>query len=161
MAVILIAAMSLNRVIGTGKDIPWCIPEEQQMFKRITTGHSLIMGRKTYESIGRPLPDRKNIVLSRNEKFCAEGCCVYADLDQAIADHMNDRLFVIGGAEIYQVTLPMAQEIYLTIVQKEFEGDVFFPEFDGNDFEIVERSYFEGEISFELIHLIKKSLIKK
>lgn len=155
MSVILIVAMSLNRVIGKGNEIPWNIPEEQQLFKKITIGHTLIMGRKTYESIGRPLPERKNIIITRNKHFTSEGCHIYPSLKQAIEDHKNTRIFIIGGAEIFRQTLAIADEIYLTVIQEEIEGDVFFPEFPENDYRIKDRKFFDREISFELIHYVK------
>lgn len=156
MSVILIVAMAKNRTIGKDGKIPWHLSRELKLFKQITTGHTLIMGRKTYESIGRPLPERKNIVVTRNPDFKADGCHVYTDLNKAISDHKNERIFVIGGAEIFKQCMDLADEIHLTVVQKEFDGDVSFPEFNADDYRISERTYYEDDPPFELIHYIKK-----
>lgn len=156
MSVILIVAMAQNRTIGKDGKIPWHISQELKLFKKITIGHTLIMGRKTYESIGRPLPERKNIVVTRNANFQAEGCYIYTDLNQAIEEHKDERIFVIGGAQIFKQCLDLADEIYLTVVQKEFNGDVAFPAFNEENYCISEKTYFEDEPPFELIHYIRK-----
>ncbi|MAZ89077.1 MAG: dihydrofolate reductase [Cellvibrionaceae bacterium] len=127
----LIAAQAENRVIGLNNQMPWHLPEDLQYFKRVTLGKPVIMGRKTFESIGRPLPGRTNIVVTRQSHWTAEGVEVAADLDQAFAmatSQKPEELMVIGGAQIYAETLPYAARVYLTQIHESFEGDAWFPE---------------------------------
>lgn len=132
MELIIIAAMSVNRVIGRGAVIPWHIPGEQLRFKNITMGHALIMGRKTFESIGRPLPGRRNIVISRNRQYRAEGCEVVFGLKAGIKLCKNhEKVFVIGGEQIFNQALSATQTIILTTILREVEGDICFPKFTG------------------------------
>ncbi len=119
-----IAAMSENRVIGADGKIPWHIPDEFKWFKEATMGHTLVMGRKTYASIGRPLPGRKTVVLSRQPQEIP-GVTVVGSLDQVPTE---GEVFIAGGAEIYRQALPQCAEIYLTVVKRQVEGDVLFPE---------------------------------
>jgi dihydrofolate reductase len=127
-----IAAMSRNRVIGQGGKIPWHLPEDFKWFKKTTTGQILVMGRKTFESIGRPLPNRTTIVLSRGN-FSHPGARTAPDLDQI--DWTDPTLagrevFICGGAQIYAQTLGLCSDLYLTLVKREVEGDAFFPAFE-------------------------------
>jgi dihydrofolate reductase len=141
MLISIIAAMSLNRVIGKNNQIPWHIPGEQKRFKEITWGHSIIMGRKTHESIGRVLPGRTNIVITRQENYSAPGCIVVHSLEAALKNcppHETEA-FIIGGEQIFRLALPFAQRIYLTIIQKEIEGDAFFPEFSLHDVTVIRQ----------------------
>lgn len=127
----LIVAMARNRVIGAGGRIPWHLPNELQLFKRITMGHPIIMGRKTYESIGRLLPGRTTIIVTRQSDYRVPGAIVAHSLDEAIARCRNEEeIFVIGGGELYRETLPRADRIYLTTVEAEPPGDTFMPEID-------------------------------
>ena len=129
-----IVAMASNRAIGSGGKIPWHLPEDFKFFKATTIGHAIIMGRKTYESIGMPLPGRENIVLSRTMP-AFDGVTILRSLDQ-IKDITDGRdLFVIGGEEIYRLLLPRCNEIYVTHVPREIQGDTFFPEFE-KDFDL-------------------------
>lgn len=138
MEIVLIAAMASNRVIGKGNDIPWHIPGEQQRFKKITWGHTLIMGRKTYESIGRPLPGRRNIVVTRNETYDAPGCEVANSFDSALSlCEGESKVFIIGGAQLYELSLAKATSLVLTVLARKVDGDTFFPEFAENDYSIV------------------------
>jgi dihydrofolate reductase len=123
----LIAACSKNRVIGNENKLIWNIPGDLKRFKELTTGHTVLMGRKTFESIGRPLPNRRNVILTRDKEFKAEGCLVYSDLKEVLELFGND-LFIIGGEQIYKQTIGYADFIELTLVHKEFEGDAYFPE---------------------------------
>ena len=124
----LIAAMAENRVIGIKETIPWHIPSDLAHFRQLTTGHPVIMGRTTFASIGRPLPGRRNLVLSRTPGFQAEGIEVLASLEEALAACAEaDEIFICGGEEIYRTALPLVDRIYLTIVHQEYEGDRFFP----------------------------------
>jgi dihydrofolate reductase len=126
-----ILAMSENRVIGHENQLPWYLPADLKYFKTITTGHPILMGRKTYDSIGRPLPNRTNIVLTRNKAFKAPGCIVVTSMQEAIqeAGLINSKdIFIIGGADVYKQCMSYISQIYLTTVHEQFEGDVFFPE---------------------------------
>jgi len=140
-----IAAMSENRVIGRGSKIPWHLPEDFQWFKQLTMGHILVMGRKTYQSIGRPLPGRETIVLSRSH-FSDPRVRTISDLGQIDLSSESREVFICGGAEIYALALPHCSELYLTLVKHEVEGDVFFPPFESMfKFEkvLLERAEFE------------------
>lgn len=126
----LIVAMDKNRLIGDGKKIPWHLPADFAYFKETTTGHLIIMGRATFESIGRPLPNRKNIVLTRGD-FSHEGVEVAHSFDEARAlAKDSDEVFVIGGAQVYTQALPTADRLYITFIEGVFTGDTFFPEID-------------------------------
>ena len=125
-----IAAMSLNRVIGKGQAIPWHLPEDFQWFKKMTTGQIIVMGRKTYESMGRPLPNRTTLVLSRNASLQIPGVQVIAELDQAARAGETQEVFVCGGAQIYERALPFCSDLYLTLVKRVVEGDTYFPPFE-------------------------------
>jgi dihydrofolate reductase len=127
-----IAAMSLNRVIGAGNKIPWHLPEDFKWFKKMTTGQVIVMGRKTYESIGRPLPNRTTIVLTRSP-LNIPGVRLAGDLKQldSLRDELVGReIFVCGGAQIYEQALPLCSDLYLTLVKRNVEGDAFFPTFE-------------------------------
>lgn len=127
--ILLIAAMTANRVIGRDNTIPWDIPGEQARFKQKTMGHALIMGRKTWQSIGRPLPGRRNIVITRNPSFQAPGALVAHSLDEGIALCANEKkIFIIGGEQLYRLALPIADTIILTILPDRIDGDAHFPE---------------------------------
>ncbi|MEK0412159.1 MAG: Dihydrofolate reductase [Pseudomonadota bacterium] len=121
--------MSSNRVIGVNNTLPWHISEDLKHFKSLTTGHTIIMGRKTYESIGRPLPNRRNIVISRNTEASYEGAEVVHSIEDAFSICKNDNeVFVIGGSNIYEQALSLVDYIYITEIKKSFSGDAFFPE---------------------------------
>ena len=124
----LIAACSKNRIIGNDNKLIWNVPGDLKRFKELTSGHTILMGRKTYESIGKPLPNRRNIVLSRNTTEI-NNCLVYSSLIEVLNLYKND-LFVIGGGEIYKQCLPYANKIELTLIDKDFEGDTYFPIID-------------------------------
>ena len=127
-----IAAMSLNRVIGAGNKIPWHLPEDFKWFKKMTTGQVIVMGRKTYESIGRPLPNRTTVVLSRSP-LTISGVRVMADLKAlgSLEGELAGReVFICGGAQVYEQALPLCSDLYLTLVKRNVEGDTFFPAFE-------------------------------
>jgi len=128
----LVVAMAENRVIGKNNQLIWHLPAALKFFKNLTTGHPIIMGRKTYESIGKPLPNRTNIIITRQPDFKVEGCLVAHSLNEALmmAQQLDSEIFVIGGAEIYRQAMFLADTIYLTEVHHEFDGDTFFPEID-------------------------------
>ncbi len=133
MKITLISAMAENRVIGRDGALPWHMPDDLRRFKRRTMGHAVIMGRRTFESLGGPLPDRRAIVITRRRDFTAGGATVTHSLDEALdtARGWNEReVFILGGSEIYALALPLADRLELTVVHAEIEGDSFFPEFD-------------------------------
>ena len=131
MKISLICAASQNGTIGRDNHLPWHLPADLAHFKRLTTGHYILMGRKTYQSIGKPLPNRTNIVITRQTDFQADGCLVAHSLEQAFALCPTDvEVFIIGGAEIYRQALPVADKIYLTRIRHDFEGDTFLFELD-------------------------------
>ncbi len=128
MVISLIAAMAENRVIGSGNAIPWDIPEDRKRFRNITQGHSLIIGRRTYESIGRPLAGRRNIVLTRQLRYHAPGVELAHSLSEAFAlCEGEDEVFIGGGGTVFDETIALAHRIYLTVVHRVFQGDTYFP----------------------------------
>ena len=136
MILSLIACMAKNRVIGRGNNIPWDIPGEQAIFRKATSGHAVIMGRKTYESVGRPLPKRTNIVDTRQTDYKAPGCTVVSDLDSALQATPidEDEAFIMGGGQLYAETIDSADRIYLSVLSEVVDGDITFPEFDESNF---------------------------
>ena len=126
----LIVACDENRLIGRGGGLPWRLPNDLKHFKALTLGKTVLMGRKTWDSLGRPLPQRDNWVLTRDAAFAAPGARVFTALDQALAAHPAGELMVIGGAELYRQTLPQAQRLYLTRVHTREQGDTWFPAYD-------------------------------
>jgi dihydrofolate reductase len=122
--------MAKNRVIGINNTVPWRLPADLQHFKALTMGHHIIMGRKTYESIGKPLPGRTTVIVTRNADYRVEGCITSTSIDAAIAACSDDQeVFFVGGAELYTQVLPRADRLYLTEIQAEYDGDARFPEF--------------------------------
>ncbi len=154
MKVSIIAAMSKNRVIGKENRLPWHISDDLKNFKRLTTGNTIIMGRKTFESIGRPLPNRNNIVISASmSSIPGIDVCKTVDEGIAKAKSYGKEIFVIGGAQIYGQMIPFAEKMYISHVKAEHEGDVFFPEFDKNEWEIERK---EDYPEFELVVYVRK-----
>ena len=129
--------MSLNRVIGAHNKIPWHLPEDFKWFKQLTTGNVIVMGRKTFESIGKPLPNRETIVLSRSQ-FSSPGVQMISDLSQIDLAGESREVFIVGGAQVYAQALPLCSDLYLTLVKREMEGDAFFPAFEDR-FELAEE----------------------
>jgi dihydrofolate reductase len=138
-----IAAMSENRVIGNNNQLIWKLSSDLKRFKELTSGQPVVMGRKTYESIGRPLPNRRNIIITRNSEYEVEGCDIVSSLEEALLLTGND-CFIIGGGEIYRQSLEVADKIYLTLVHKEFEGDTTFPEL-GKEWATINQDDFEAD----------------
>ena len=151
-----IAAMSLNRVIGAGNQIPWHGPEDFKWFKQMTTGQVIVMGRKTFESIGRPLPNRETIVLSRSQ-FQFPGVRTISDLSEINPASEAREVFICGGAQIYGQALPLCSDLYLTVVRREVAGDAFFPPFEDR-FELAEKIHAAPE--FEILHYRRQSADK-
>ncbi|HVY71300.1 MAG TPA: dihydrofolate reductase [Verrucomicrobiae bacterium] len=143
-----IAAMSLNRVIGNGNQIPWHIPEDFKWFKQMTLHQTIVMGRKTFDSIGRPLPQRTTIVLSRSAKEIP-GVQMARDLAEIDLSSETREVFICGGAQIYEQALPQCSDLYLTLVKREVAGDTFFPPFE-DCFEQV--AVLRDEPEFQIIH---------
>jgi dihydrofolate reductase len=146
MRVSVIAAMAANRVIGRQGVIPWKIPGEQKIFQKITFGHTVILGRKTFESLDQPLPGRTNIIVTRQTDYRAEGCIVVHDLASAIQScpQDEDEAFVCGGGQLYHEALPLADRIYLTVIPREIPGDTYFPDIPFADFRIKESKTIRG-----------------
>ncbi len=149
MRLSLIVAMAQNRVIGRGNDLPWRLPADLKYFKSTTMGKPLIMGRNTHESIGRALPGRANIVVTRNKTLKFEGCEVVHSLADAIerassacAASGSDETFIIGGAQLYQQAIEVADRLYLTQVQAQVDGDTWFPEFDWSQWVLLQQTDF-------------------
>jgi dihydrofolate reductase len=134
-------AMDENQVIGKNNQLPWHLPEDLKFFKRVTMGHPVAMGRKTHESIGRILPGRENIVITRNRDFTCEGCTVIYSIEEFISycKEKKEEVFVIGGAEIFHELIPIVDRLYLTMIYEKFDGDTFFPIFSLEEFEIVSQ----------------------
>jgi len=151
MKLSLIVAMSANRVIGKDNGLIWHLPNDLKFFKTKTMGKPMIMGRNTFESIGKPLPGRTNIVVTRNQTYSADGIVVTHSLEQALTlardiavkDNVEE-VMIIGGAQIYEQSLKMADRLYLTKVHAHLEGDAFFPEFNMDDWQEVERQDFKA-----------------
>lgn len=143
-----IVAMAENRVIGINNRLPWHLPADLRHFKALTTGHPILMGRKTYQSIGRPLPNRTNIVITRDRSLSAPGCVVVASLEEAVQEAMKSgsgEIFIIGGAEVYRQLMPEIHRIYLTIVHQEIEGDTWFPELAAGEWREAEKIRHEAD----------------
>lgn len=139
-ALALVVAMNQKRVIGVDGGLPWHFSEDLRHFRRVTTGHCIIMGRKTWDSIGKPLPKRTNIVLTRDRTFVAEGAMVVHSLEEALLHAKDDDCpMIIGGSSIYELALPLATTIFLTHVDCEVKGDVFFPQLDASWEEVARR----------------------
>jgi dihydrofolate reductase len=127
----LIVAHDLNRVIGYENEMPWHLPSELQYFKKMTMGKPMIMGRKTFESIGRPLPGRRNIVITRNTNYSADGIEVVGSLDEALQLVQDvPEIMIIGGAQIFEQAMAIADKLYITLINYEFNGDTYFPQYE-------------------------------
>lgn len=140
MSISIITAMADNRTIGINNALPWHLPADLKWFRQQTTGKPVLMGRKTYDSIGRPLPNRRNIVISRDASLHIEGCEVVDNSESALAlCEGEDEVMVIGGASFYEQMLPHAKKLYLTMVHADVEGDAHFPEIDFSQWKEIER----------------------
>jgi dihydrofolate reductase len=148
MTISFIVAASQNNVIGKDNKLPWCLPTDMRYFKNITWGMPVIMGRKSFESLGKPLKGRTNFVITRNKEWKADGTQVVASIDQAItaaAQTDAKEIFIIGGAEIFKAALPTADRIYLTLVHENFDGDAFFPELEPGEWELISNRDCEAD----------------
>ena len=134
----IIVAMTDNYVIGANGDMPWHLPADLQHFKEITSGGAIIMGRRTWESIGRPLPNRLNIVITRKTNYEAIGATVASSIDEGIKVAKNIRTFIIGGGEIYRAVLPLAKKLHITRIHATIDGDTYFPEIDESSWQLTD-----------------------
>lgn len=158
----IVVAMDRQRAIGNQGDLPWHQRADLQHFKKITMGKPILMGRKTHDSIGRALPGRHNIVLTRDKSYQpAEGCTVVHDLDTALLVADSAEIMIIGGADIFAATLPRAQKIYLTEIDAEVEADTFFPAFDESHWQEVSRELFpadeQNDYPYSFVELVRSA----
>lgn len=152
----LIVAYAKNRVIGNNGCIPWRIKGEQRRFKELTTGNVVVMGRRSYEEIGRPLPNRMTYVVSRTKNFDQEGVKTVSSIQEAIELAGDKNVYISGGAGIYKEAMPFVEKMYITEVDLEPEGDTFFPEFDENDFDKEIDEIVDGEIPYKYVTYTRK-----
>lgn len=152
----LIAAMTQDRVIGRGGRIPWNIPGEQKRFKELTMGHTIVMGRRTYEEIGRPLPGRQTIVVSTTKNFDQPGCRTADSLTEALALSAGEDVYISGGSRLYEEALPLADVLYLTEIEKKIEGDAYFPEFDESRYHKTVEEKYGGEIPYTYVTYMRQ-----
>lgn len=154
-----IVAMARNRVIGRNQKLPWSLPEDLKRFKALTWGHPIIMGRKTFESIGRVLPGRENWIVSRNSDLHIPGAKVAASLQQAVREcsQQSGEIFIIGGGEVYREALPLLNRIYLTQIDQDIDGDAYFPEFSEEEFREISREDRFDPMPFSFRVLERKS----
>ncbi len=147
--------MDRNRVIGKDNSLPWKLPADMKRFKELTKGKPVIMGRATFESIGNPLPNRTNIVLTREKNFKAEGCVVVHSVDDALkAAKGNEEIMVIGGANVYSQFIKISDRMYLTLIDEDFEGDAYFPEYDESEWkETFREEHEESNLRFAFVDL--------
>jgi len=159
--VCLIAAMGKNHAIGLDGAMPWHLPAELQHFKRATMGKAILMGRKTWQSIGRPLPGRQNIVISRNAAFSAEGAEVAGSLAAAIEIAAADEIMVIGGGQLYSLALPLAQRMLLTLIDIEPAADTWFPKWDKTQWTQLTENNFQADgrndLAYRIVELVRKN----
>jgi len=142
----IIVAIAENNVIGKDNDLIWKLPRDMKHFKETTTGHYIIMGRKTFESNKRPLPNRTNVIITRDKNYSAEGCVVVHSLEDAIKEAKKDsEAFIIGGGNIYEQAISLVDRIYLTKIHHTFDGDTFFPELNMNEWNVTEERFFEPD----------------
>ena len=162
MKITLVAAIASNNVIGKENSLPWNIPEDLKRFKQMTSGHTILMGRKTFDSIGRPLPNRQNIVMTKDENFEREGIKVINNFDDALEliKESNEDVYVIGGSNIYELFEPVANSLAITRILKDFDGDAFFPDINWDLWQIEKEEKFFDEksnIECKLIEYSRKA----
>jgi dihydrofolate reductase len=149
MTISIIAALADNNVIGRNNALPWHLPADLKRLKQTTMGHHVIMGRKTFDSVGKPLPGRVNVVVTHNVDFTPDGVAIARSVEEAISKAEaagDDEIFILGGAEIFRQSIHRANRMYLTRVHTEPEGDTFFPEFDDvNEWKLVDAEHFEAD----------------
>jgi dihydrofolate reductase len=149
----IIVAMALNRTIGINNTLPWRCPEDLKHFKSLTMGHHMIMGRKTFDSIGKPLPGRTTVVVTRNTALNIDGCTIAHSLEAAIKACTDDsEIFIVGGAELYALAMPLVTNLYITEIQQEVLGDAYFPEFSHTQWQEISREQHIQESPQPLIY---------
>lgn len=153
MIISLIAAMGRNHVIGKDNSLPWKLPGDMKRFKELTVGKPVIMGRKTFESIGRPLPNRTNIILTRDRNYKAAGCVVAHSLNEALEAAKGKEIMVAGGEQIFREFLPKADKMYLTFIDKDFEGDAYFPKYNENEWKEIRKEGHSNDYSYTFVDL--------
>lgn len=154
----IIACLGRNNAIGRDNKLLWHLPDDLRNFKKITSGNIIVMGRKTYQSIGRPLPNRTNIIITRDKKYKAEGCIVKHSFDEVLneAKQYGDKeIFIIGGGQIYEQALPHTDKLYLTIVDDEPEADTFFPDYSDFKNIIKKEKHSQNNINYKFLELTK------
>jgi len=140
MRLSIVVALDDNRLIGKDNRLPWYLPADLAFFKKITTGNSILMGRKTYDSIGRPLPNRRNIVITRNSEISIKGCEIVNSIEKALSITKDEEeVMVIGGANLFEQLLPVVSRLYITHIEGEFEGGTYFPDYDESEWLVVSR----------------------
>ena len=162
MKITIVAAIASNNVIGQKNSLPWDIPEDLKRFKQLTSGHTILMGRKTFDSIGRPLPNRTNIVMTKDINYQKEGIEIVFDEREALnlIKDLNQEVFIIGGSKIYELFEPWATCLMITRVLKDFEGDAFFPDINWNNWQVESKEEFLDEksgISCRLEEYLRKA----
>lgn len=155
----LVVAIAKNGVIGKDNQLPWHYKNDLKYFKEVTTGHTVVMGRNTFQSIidrnGRTLPNRKSVVVTRNKNYKYEDVEVVNDFENYLNQDFNEEVFIIGGSEIFKDSLKYADRLYITHIHKDYEGDVWFPKYDESDFELISKRD-DGELSFCVYERKKK-----
>ncbi len=132
----IIAAMDRNQLIGKENRIPWRIHEDLAYFRKVTMGHVVVMGRKTYESLNQPLDGRTNVILTHRQDYRADGCIIMHSVEEVLVKFPNEEVFIIGGAEVFKLFLPYAEKLYLTQIDNTYQGDTWFPEFDKSKWQL-------------------------
>jgi dihydrofolate reductase len=140
MNISFVVAMDRHRAIGRDNQLPWHLPADLKYFRQLTSHHTILMGRKTYESIGKPLPNRTNVVLTQRTDYVAPGCEMVHSLEDALRFGTSDELFVIGGAEVFRALFPIANRMYITWIDDEFVADTYFPAFDDGKWQLTSRT---------------------
>ena len=157
--IILIAAMANNRVIGIENRLPWRLPDDLKHFKQLTSGKAIVMGRKTWESLPGLLPDRRHLVISRNPAYQAEGAEVFCSIESVLTALGDQDVLIVGGANLYQQCLPLADEMQLTLIDAEIDGDAFFPPWPAEQWQEISRQHHPVDekhpLSFDFVHLKK------
>lgn len=154
MIISLIAAMGKNRVIGKDNSLPWKLPADMKRFRELTLGKSVMMGRKTFESIGKPLPNRTNIILTRDKNYKAEGCVVVHSAEEALkAAKGSGEIMIAGGEQIFKEFLEKADRMYLTFIDKDFDGDAYFPEYSKDEWKETKREEHKNDYKYTFVDL--------
>lgn len=153
MIISLIAAMGRNRIIGKNNSLPWKLPADMKRFKELTMGKPVVMGRKTFESIGKPLPNRTNIIITRDKNYNAQGCIVVHSLNEALEAAKGDEIMVAGGEQIFREFLPKAKRMYLTFIDEDFDGDAYFPEYNENEWKEIRKEKHSDDYNYIFVDL--------